>query len=51
LPPLFYIQEFNVLSAENIFMDVSLIVEYRIWDAYAYLYSARTPEQILREIA
>jgi membrane protease subunit HflK len=48
---LHYIQEFNVLSAENIFMDVSLIVEYRIGDAYAYLYSARSPELVLREIA
>jgi membrane protease subunit HflK len=48
---LHYIQEFNVLSAENIFMDVGLVVEYRICDAYAYLYSTRNPELVLREIA
>jgi membrane protease subunit HflK len=45
-----YIQEFNVLSGENIFMDVSMILQYRIVDPYTYLYAAKSPETTLREL-
>jgi membrane protease subunit HflK len=46
-----YIRDFNVLSGENIFMDVGMVLEYRVSDPHAYLYSTRNPEGILREIA
>ncbi len=46
-----YIRDFNVLSGENIFIDVGMVLEYRIGDPYAYLYSTKNPEGILREVA
>ncbi len=45
-----YIHEFNILSGENIFMDVSMIIQYRIADPASYLYAAKSPEGILREL-
>ncbi len=45
-----YIKEFNVLSGENIFMDVGMILMYRISDPYKYLYTVGSPESVLREI-
>jgi membrane protease subunit HflK len=46
-----YIRDFNVLSGENIFIDVGMVLEYRVGDPHAYLYSTKNPEGILREIA
>ena len=46
-----YIQDFNVLSGENIFIDVGMVLEYRVGDPHAYLYSTKNPEGILREVA
>jgi membrane protease subunit HflK len=46
-----YIRDFNVLSGENIFIDVGMVLEYRVRDPYAYLYSVVNPEGILREVA
>ena len=46
-----YIRDFNVLSGENIFIDVGMVLEYRVGDPHAYLYSTKSPEGILREVA
>jgi membrane protease subunit HflK len=46
-----YLRDFNVLSGENIFIDVGMVLEYRVADPYAYLYSTKSPEGILREVA
>jgi membrane protease subunit HflK len=46
-----YIRDFNVLSGENIFMDVGMVLEYRVADPHDYLYSTQKPEGILREVA
>jgi len=46
-----YVREFNVLSGENIFMDVGMILHYRIVDQYLYLYAAKSPERILSELS
>jgi membrane protease subunit HflK len=46
-----YIRDFNVLSGENIFIDVGMVLEYRVGDPYAYFYSTKNPEGILREVA
>lgn len=45
-----YVREFNILSGENIFVDVSMILQYNIEDAYQYLYATKNPEGILREL-
>jgi membrane protease subunit HflK len=45
-----YIREFNVLSGENIFIDVGMVLEYRVGNPHAYLYSTKDPETILREV-
>jgi membrane protease subunit HflK len=45
-----YIRDFNVLSGENIFIDVGMVLEYRIGDPHAYLYSTKSPTGILREV-
>jgi membrane protease subunit HflK len=46
-----YIREFNVLSGENIFMDVGMIIQYRIADPYNYIYTEREPEKLLSALA
>jgi membrane protease subunit HflK len=46
-----YLRDFNVLSGENIFIDVGMVLEYRVANPHAYLYSAKDPEGILREVA
>jgi len=46
-----YIRDFNVLSGENMLIDVGMVLEYRVGDPYAYLYSTKNPEEILREVA
>jgi membrane protease subunit HflK len=46
-----YIRDFNVLSGENIFIDVGMVLEYRVGDPHAYLYFTKRPEGILREVA
>jgi membrane protease subunit HflK len=46
-----YIRDFNVLSGENIFIDVGMVLEYRVADPHSYLYATKDPEGILREVA
>lgn len=46
-----YIRDFNLLSGENIFIDVGMVLEYRVGAPHAYLYSTKNPEGILREVA
>jgi membrane protease subunit HflK len=46
-----YIRDFNVLSGENMLIDVGMVLEYRVGDPHAYLYSTKNPEEILREVA
>jgi membrane protease subunit HflK len=46
-----YIREFNLLTGENIFADTGIILNYRIKDPFAFLYTADRPEENLREIS
>jgi membrane protease subunit HflK len=42
-----YVEQFNVLSGENIFVDVGVVLHYRVSDAFAWLYSVGNPEHVL----
>ena len=44
-----YIREYNLLTGENIYVDVGMIVQYRISNLYDYLYKTSKPERILEE--
>ncbi|KIX13919.1 FtsH protease activity modulator HflK [Dethiosulfatarculus sandiegensis] len=46
-----YIREFNLLTGENIFADTGIILNYRIGDPFAFLYTSGRPEENLREIS
>ncbi len=46
-----YLQEYNVLTGENIFMDIGVTVHYRVKNPYEYLYNVREAEALLKEAA
>ena len=45
-----YIKEFNLLTGENIFVDTSAVVNYRISSVFDFLYQSTTPETLLEKI-
>jgi membrane protease subunit HflK len=45
-----YIEQFNLLSGENVFVDVGLVIHYRVADAAAWLYNTQDPESLLISI-
>jgi regulator of protease activity HflC (stomatin/prohibitin superfamily) len=45
-----YLEQFNLLSGENIFVDVGVVIHYRVADAAAWLYNTRNPESLLSAI-
>jgi len=46
-----YTEQFNLLSGENIFVDVGVVIHYRVADVSAWLYNCRDPEYLLQRIA
>jgi membrane protease subunit HflK len=46
-----YVEQFNLLTGENIFVDVGVVVHYRIADAAAWLYAVDDPERMLSSVA
>ncbi|HUT54315.1 MAG TPA: SPFH domain-containing protein [bacterium] len=45
-----YVEEFNLLSGENIFVDVGVVLHYRVLDAAAWLYNTSDPEALLKSV-
>jgi len=46
-----YIEEHNMLTGENIFLDVGMSIHYRIKEPYEFLYSVDRPEKLLESLA
>jgi membrane protease subunit HflK len=46
-----YDSEFNLLTGENIFIDVGIVIHYRIADLAAWLYGCRDPEAVIAAAA
>jgi Co/Zn/Cd efflux system component len=46
-----YVEQFNVLSGENIFVDVGVVLHYRVSDPVAWLYTVSDPESVLSSVA
>jgi modulator of FtsH protease HflK len=45
-----YINEFIVISGERIFVDVGVVVHYRVSNAASWLYNTRDPEGVLKSV-
>jgi len=45
-----YVEQFNLLSGENIFVDIGVVIHYRVNDAAAWLYNTRDPEAVLSSV-
>ncbi len=45
-----YVEEFNLLSGENILADVGVVIHYRVSDAAAWLYNTSDPEALLKSV-
>ncbi len=45
-----YIEEHNILTGENIFLDVGLSIHYRIKKPYNFLYSVDGPEKLMETL-
>ncbi len=46
-----YTKEISLLTGENNFIDVFMVIHYRIKNIYDYVYSAAKPEEILKQIS
>jgi membrane protease subunit HflK len=45
-----YVEQFNLLTGENIFVDVGVVIHYRSSDAAAWLYAVADPELVLSSV-